>query len=283
MADYSTCWDFAAEGTCPRGENCKWKHEVSNSMVTRNHESQFCWNYQRTGQCPRGTSCRWIHELILMPWPSPGMMPLPIVPPSFEHDDLMAIPRTPEPYWDQFGENQRLFGTSSTYDPSMSAYTTPLVLESLTHEQIAKAEALSKIPLPSESLGNEKCCTFCHTDFGNRKGLVDHFLKLITSSSEESVCSSEGLKAIKSILRRKSWIIVQESLPSGLVSQIEGIYDRPISSSTNILMIFESIGSIQDNLELKEYLLDQLCCLAIQLAVSSSSFADKKRPITNNF
>ena len=200
-----------------------------------------------------------------MPWPSPPMMPLPV--PAYVQDDL-SIPRTPEPYWDQFGENQRLFGTSSTYDPSMSAYTTPLVLESLTSEQIAKAEALAKIPLPSESLSNEKCCTYCNTDFGSQKGLIDHFLKLV--SSAPGVCSAEGMKAIKSILRRKSWIIVQESLPNGLVSQIEGVYDRPISSSTNIGMIFESIDSIKDNADLREYLLNELACLTIQLTSSSS-------------
>lgn len=225
------------------------------------NESQFCWNFQRTGHCPRGQQCKWIHELILLPWPSPSIVPMPM--PLIPSEDQM--PTTPEGCWDQFDENRRLFNTTSTFDPSMSAYTTPLVIESLTPAQIAKAEELSRVPLPSERVGN--ACSFCHADFSAPpNSLVDHFLTLVMQvlAGAESGCSEDAGRTVKSVLKRKSWIVVQEMLPVGLVSQIESLYKRQITSSTNLQMMIESVRDTQECAEaVKAYLLRELVSVVI--------------------
>jgi len=237
-ASHSVCWEFTRSGICPRGNACKWEHPILQSGGLPD-ESQFCWNYQRTGRCPRGAHCQWIHELVLLPWPSPSTAPLT---PSFETDASFSIPTTPEGYWDQFDENARLFGTTSSFDPSMAAYTTPLALDALTQEQIKQAEMLSCICLPSAKLNSAVCC-YCSNDFFTTNSLIEHvkggILNLIKQQGEE--CS--GLKGLKSFLKRKSWIVVQESLPAGLVSEIESLYDRQVTSSTNLFMIAEAVDS----------------------------------------
>ena len=270
MTDFSTCWDFAARGVCPRGASCKWAHNTSAAMPVG--ESQLCWNFQRTGHCPRGAQCRWIHELVLMPWPSPSMVPM-AAPMSFEVDQ--PFPSTPEAYWDQFDENRRLFATTSTYDPSMSAYTTPLAMDSLTAAQIAKADELSRIPLPSEAAnaaGLAKPCQYCHIDLSSMEAVAAHLKASLSLPSRVATdkCSEEGTKALKSVLRRKSWIVVQETLPNGLVSQVESLYKRQITSSTNLQMIIDAIVAAEDVAEdTREYLITELICLVVPLLASS--------------
>lgn len=188
---------------------------------------------------------------------------VPVMPPMAPMEDF-SIPTTPESpsYWNQFEENQRLFGTTSTYDPSMSAYTTPLVLDSLTPEQIAKADELAKISLPSEALA-VSACPYCDTGFDAEKGVVDHFISVLVGDNT-CCCSDEGCKALKALVRRKSWIVVQETLPSGLVSQVEALYKRQITSSTNIQMIIDAVTA--SSAESKEYLLSELVSLVVSLA-----------------
>jgi len=186
--------------------------------------------------------------------------------------DCHAIPTTPESYWDQFSENQRLFGTTSTFDPSLSAYTTPLVLDSLTPEQIAKAEELSKIMLPSEKLAaGEHACTYCGSTFNSTDQLVDHIKSILLEEEIAAAITKCEVSGIKSILKRKSWIVVQESLPHGLVSQIEGLYKRPITSSTNLQSIVDCIRQSQSSDEVREYLLKELVCLILSLSTFTQS------------
>jgi hypothetical protein len=275
MSRYLRCWDFDQKGSCPRGTACKWSHEQSKQPscppAGGPDESQFCWDYQRTGRCPRGTQCRWIHELVLLPWPSPSMVPLasPLLPEGF--------PSTPESYWDQFDENRRLFGTTSTYDPSMSAYTTPLVMETLTRDQIERAEQLSRIPLPSEKLSKmeQLDCVFCHNGFDSISQLLEHIHDSVLGTN--SSCS--GANQVKTLLKRKSWIVLQETLPSGLVSQIESLYRKQITSSTNLLMIFEAVTACETSQkDEKDYLINELLSLAALVTHESStlSVSDRK-------
>lgn len=241
-SSYSTCWEFTRSGFCPRGNTCKWEHPLLQPGGLRD-QSQFCWNFQRTGNCPRGSQCKWIHELVLLPWPSPSIVHMAS---PFEHEGL-AIPTTPEGHWDQFDENMRLFGTTSTFDPSMAAYTTPLALDSLTEDQIRRAEHLSKIPLPSEKLCSA-VCSYCMHSFAIPSNLLNHLknsiLSILRDQDElpESECC-ENSKSLRSVLKRKSWITVQETLPPGLVSEIESLYERQVTSSTNLYMIANSLVS----------------------------------------
>lgn len=212
---------------------------------------------------------------MLLPWPSPSMIPMPS--PMLPMELYDGVPSTPEPYWDQFDENQRLFGVTTTYDPSMSAYTTPLAVDSLTEEQIAKAEMLSRIPLPSEKLRSaattSSCCVFCEKCFDDLTQMISHFRELIflvLLSEGSAECS--GTAQMKALLKRKSWIVSQEALPNGLVSQIESLYKRQISSSTNLQMIIDSVRSSDSISEdTREYLITELICLIIDLAGEAKS------------
>ena len=263
-SSFSVCWDYNQKGVCPRGDGCKWTHERSLNVPVPD-DSQFCWDYQRTGRCPRGSECRWIHELILLPWPSPSMVPIhaPLLPEGF--------PSTPESYWDQFDANQRLFGTTSTYDPSMSAYTTPLAMDSLTQEQIERAEQLSRIPLPSEKLSSQLNCAFCEESFKSIPELLSHIGHLVIGNSREAK-DCPGHVQIKSLLKRKSWIVLQETLPGGFVSQVESLYSRQITSSTNLQMIFEAVRNASSiPTETKEYLENELVALVAVMASDASS------------
>jgi len=279
----SQCWDFAQKGFCPRGDACKWTHsQTPLHSFGPPDESQFCWDYQKTGKCPRGSQCRWIHELVLLPWPSPSLVPLPApIMNSFEDPMGEGIPTTPEPYWDQFDENQRLFGTTSTYDPSMSAYTTPLVMDSLTADQIARAELLARVPLPSEQL-SESNCVFCDKCFQDVSGLIPHVRELILqvllgNLGQDNEC--EGTAQIRTLIKRKSWIILQETLPAGFVSQIESLYRRQVTSSTNLQMIIEAVrigeGVSEDT---REYLMHELVCLVGLLAQEAPRAVVDKKP-----
>ena len=316
---YSECWDFKSKGSCPRGERCKWTHtqpsivqgNTQDTLTTVYHEvpdeSQFCWNYMRTGSCPRGEHCRWIHELYYVVEPfmaSPQFPARPQTPtgsdkvPSiktslYDMDSSLSpqIPRTPESYWDQFSENQRLFGTTSSYDPSMSAYTTPLCVDSLTPEQIAKADELAKVSLPSEKLSLSErfplVCPFCSSNLETFEDLISHAERVISSDGQdhEQICSEEGLKALKGALKRKSWIVVQESLPAGLVSQIQGIYKRQITSSTNLQSILEAIGKSDQLAEdVRSHLHKEILSLVTGLALKAAghSVALKPVPVTTS-
>jgi hypothetical protein len=201
-----------------------------------------------------------------------------------------GIPTTPESYWDQFDENKRLFGTKSTYDPSMSAYTTPLVVDSLTEEQIARAEKLSRIPLPSEkfsSTSSELTCVFCEKGFKDTSSILGHIRELIlvvllgsATDNEDDNCAT-GVSQVKSLLKRKSWIMLQESLPVGLVSQIESLYKRQVTSSTNLQMILEAVrtgeGVSEDT---REYLMNELVSLvAVLLNETRSRDHAEKKPV----
>lgn len=198
---------------------------------------------------------------------------VPVMPPTAPVEDFL-IPTTPESpsYWNQFEENQRLFGTTSTYDPSMSAYTTPLVIDSLTPEQIAKADELAKISLPSQALALS-ACPYCDTGFDSAKAVVDHYISVLVGDNTSCGCSDEGRKALKALVRRKSWIVVQETLPTGLVSQVEGLYKRQITSSTNIQMIIDAVTA--SSTEFKEYLMSELVSLVVSLA-SQQTPSDRK-------
>lgn len=260
---YSTCWDLTRRGFCPRGDQCKWDHDAPTQLYPNSperksdgppalsipDESQFCWNYAKSGSCPRGNGCRWIHELIMLPWPSPA--------------SLVELPSTPESCWDQFDTNNRLFGTTSSYDPSL--YTTPLVMDNLSPDQIAKAEELSKVALPSQRL-DQSCqqgssCPFCKQSFASVPLLIEHCSKIL-QSAEDSPCTDEGAKVVRAVAKRKSWIVVQESLPAGLVSQIEGLYKRQITSSTNVQMMVEALQKSADlDEETREYLVSELAAL----------------------
>lgn len=232
-------------------------------------QSQFCWNYQRTGNCPRGCNCKWIHELVLLPWPSPSSVPMTA---ALEPDGF-AIPTTPEGSWDQFDENMRLFGTTSTFDPSMAAYTTPLALDSLTEEQIRRAEDLSRIPLPSEKI-RETVCSYCFKGFNDPAELLQHLkasVLTILRDKDESFSDSDcsNLKALRSLLKRKSWIVVQETLPVGLVSELESLYDRQVTSSTNLYMIGSALISSEKGIP--EETRDRLVCEIAAVVASASS------------
>ena len=261
---YSVCWDFQQRGNCPRGNACKWSHEI---VQRPSDGSQFCWDFLRTGRCPRGSQCRWIHELLLLPWVSPSMIPMP-TPILGGLEPYEEVPGTPEPFWDQFDENNRLFGISSTYDPSMSAYTTPLALDSLTDEQIAKADQLARIPLPSEKVRGSSC-SFCDKCFDQKVDLISHFQELlfhVLLGQDGSECT--GTAPMKALLKRKSWIVVQESLPSTLVSQIESLYKRQITSSTNLQVIIEAVRTSE--YPDRDQLLTELTCLLMGLAGGES-------------
>ena len=307
MADaYSECWDFKSRGKCPRGEKCKWSHSlVSNqgssdphTLATVYHEvpdeSQFCWNYMRTGSCPRGNACRWIHDLYYtadsyldspqfpaFPHTPSGSNKVPVIATSLYDSDQShspQIPTTPESYWDQFSENQKLFGTTSSFDPSMSAYTTPLCVDSLTAEQIAKADELAKVCLPSEKLSESESfpigCPFCSKTMSDMDGLIHHAECAI--DGQQDVCSEEGVKALKGVLKRKSWIVVQESLPAGLVSQIQGIYKRQITSSTNMQSILESISkSDQLTEDVRSHLHKEIVCTITAAAFKAAGVTHK--------
>lgn len=312
MSDsYSECWDFKTRGSCPRGDKCKWSHQnvsdtlsqESRTFTTVYHEvpdeSQFCWNYMRTGTCPRGDQCRWIHEMYYVHeqfMQSPQFPACPQTPsgngtvPSittalYDGDNSLspAIPTTPESHWDQFSENKRLFGTTSSYDPSMSAYTTPLCVDSLTPEQIAKAEELSKVSLPSEKLSSTFSfphdCPFCSQSLCSIEELIDHAERVINEQSD--ICTDEGSKALKGALKRKSWIVVQESLPAGLVSQIQGIHKRQITSSTNMQSILDSISkSDQLTEDVRFHLHREIVCAITGFALkagASTTIPQKKQ------
>ena len=204
---------------------------------------------------------------MLLPWPSPSMIPIP-APILGGLETYEEVPGTPEPFWDQFDENNRLFGISSTYDPSMSAYTTPLALDALTDEQIAKADQLSRIPLPSEKVKGSSC-SFCDKCFDQKDDLISHFQELLFQvllGQDGSECT--GTAPMKALLKRKSWIIVQESLPNNLVSEIESLYKRQITSSTNLLMITEAVRASQH--PDRDQLITELTCLLIGLAGGES-------------
>jgi hypothetical protein len=171
-----------------------------------------------------------------------------------------TIPTTPESYWDQFTENQRLFGTTTSFDPSLSAYTTPLILDSLTPEQIARADELSKIQLPSENLKESKCM-YCQQNFENLDELVEHVMRQLEIEVDE--CHVGATRNLKSILKRKSWIVVQESLPHGLVSQIEGLYKRPITSSTNLQSILDCVRKESVDDDVRDYLVREVICVVL--------------------
>ena len=152
----------------------------------------------------------------------------------------------------------------------MSAYTTPLVMDSLTADQIARAELLARMPLPSEKL-EDSSCVFCHKCFADIPLLVAHVRELImmvlVGHSNETSLDCPGKAQFKALLKRKSWIILQESLPAGLVSQVESLYKRQVTSSTNLQMIMEAVrtgeGVSEDT---REYILNELVCLAAGLA-----------------
>ena len=267
-SSYSSCWDFVSKGKCPRGEKCKWEHHeklYSKPSAAPNlsinvpppdlsipDESQFCWNYARTGACPRGSSCRWIHELIMMPWPTPA-------------ETGLAFPSTPEGNWDRHDASKGVEGwdqfahrPASSFDSSY--YTTPLVVDHLTPEQIAKADLLSKVALPSESLGQITACQFCKESFTSMDRTILHFKDALVSDGDSHA-------DLVSAAKRRSWIVVQESLPAGLVSQIDGLYKRPITSSTNLINMIDCVANTTDvDLETKEYLLRELVCVAVQKA-----------------
>jgi hypothetical protein len=316
-APYSECWDFSRSGACPRGDKCKWEHvkkQETTSTATDEYPveapdpSQFCWNYMRNGKCPRGATCNWIHDLILVPGSYMGSSPL-YPPPTQSYglipappqivtsgDDSMIwspeFPTTPESHWDQFSENHRLFGTTSSFDPSLSAYTLPVPTEGLTDEQIKKAEELAHISLPSESLSREHFdhCAFCDEAFTSVNELREHLKPALsgTECSNPGSCSEACTKAIMSYMKRKSWILIQESLPHGLVSQIEGIYTRPVTSSTNLHMIREYLietGDVEE--DIREYLLVEIDSLVImgvmQSGVHAPSMKSQRKLSKSNF
>jgi hypothetical protein len=306
---YSECWNFKSRGTCPRGYKCKWTHlqisdlgaSDSDTLATVYHEvpdeSQLCWNYMRTGSCPRADRCRWVHDLYFVQEPfiaSPQFPAFPHTPTGASHVPAISttlydfdqshspqIPTTPESYWDQFSENQRLFGTTSSYDPSMSAYTTPLCVDSLTPEQIAKAEELAKVSLPSEKLSQSETfpltCPFCSKTLSDIDGLIDHAECAIHDDHKPVTCTEEGTKALKGALKRKSWIVVQETLPAGLVSQIQGIYKRQITSSTNMQSILDSIDkSDQLSEDVRSHLHKEIVCVVTNIALKATAHCPSK-------
>jgi hypothetical protein len=207
-------------------------------------------------------------------------MPLPMPLSGELPEPNTDMPTTPEGYWDQFDENRRLFGTTSTWDPSMSAYTTPLVIESLTPAQIAKAEELARVPLPSERLESTRC-TFCSASFANTSALIDHVRSMVLKVlANEEGCCEEAARTLKSILKRKSWIVAQETLPVGLVSQIESLYKRQITSSTNLQMMLEAVRDTSDAKDdTKTYLLNELVSVVLSQAPAEPAAAKPAQKI----
>lgn len=92
-------------------------------------------------------------------------------------------------------------------------------------------------------------------------------MMVLVGHSNETSLDCPGKAQFKALLKRKSWIILQESLPAGLVSQVESLYKRQVTSSTNLQMIMEAVrtgeGVSEDT---REYLLNELVCLAAGLA-----------------
>ena len=163
----------------------------------------------------------------------------------------------------------------------MSAYTTPLCVDSLTAEQIAKADELAKVSLPSEKLSESEsfplACPFCSKTLADLDGLINHAECGI--NGEQNVCSDEGVKALKGALKRKSWIVVQESLPAGLVSQIQGIHKRQITSSTNMQSILESIAKSDQLAEdVRSHLHKEIVCAVTGIALRAASGTHKPIP-----
>ncbi len=298
---FSQCWDFVRTGACPRGDECKWDHTsgeepVSSYSTNPLDPNQFCWNYMRTGRCPRGNRCSWIHDLIMVPGSYMGAGPAyppvhkkpvttSIAPISTALEDSvdwsLELPSTPDAYWDQFSENRRLFGTMSTFDPSLSCYTSPLPIEGLTSDQIRKAEELSRIPLPSEKLQSQNIhsCVYCGCEFENMDKLSTHIRQFLTHSgrSGEEENGDVCFKGVSALLKRKSWIVTQETLPNGLVSQIEGLYTRPVTSSTNLQMITDCVLKSPDvDDETRSYLVNELLSIII-LGITQKGLQDKEK------
>lgn len=290
-ARFSECWDFVRTGTCPRGERCKWDHNPSSEVegsvaghrATPPDPSDFCWNYMRTGRCPRGSKCGWIHDLILVPGsylgpgpaypPSyPSAIPHKLAPISTSIDDSvnwsLELPTTPDSYWDRASENRGMFGGVSSYDPSMPYYTTHVPISGLTSDQIREAEELTRIPLPSGKLSIQPVteCSFCHEGFKSLEGLKSHLARFLKQSddTESHDPGDRCLKGVRTFLKRKSWIVTQETLPNGLVSQIEGIYTRQITSSTNLQMIVDCIYKCAEvDHDTREYLINEFLSIVI--------------------
>lgn len=209
-----------------------------------------CWDFSNTGACPRGDKCKWEHQKKLYPT-EPRMY-------NVADNDAPCIPDESQFCWNYARTGSCPRGSQCRWihelimlpwpSPSEAGLQALPVDGELTVEQELKSEALSQISLPSERLQGTQC----------------QYCKKALHCGVTPVCCDEISEAKNAVAKRKSWIIVQESLPPGLVSQIEGLYKRPITSSTNIQTMIENCTASQSvDEETRTYLLKELDALVL--------------------
>jgi hypothetical protein len=54
------CFKFTYSGSCPRGSECKFKHDEE----AREHcQRNVCFDFLNRGKCEKGPECRFVHSL----------------------------------------------------------------------------------------------------------------------------------------------------------------------------------------------------------------------------
>lgn len=54
------CFEFVKQGSCSRGETCKFKHDLGNGKPI---PKGACFDFVTKGQCDKGADCRYKHSL----------------------------------------------------------------------------------------------------------------------------------------------------------------------------------------------------------------------------
>lgn len=54
------CFEFVKQGSCSRGESCRFKHDLGNGTPI---PKGVCFDFVTKGKCERGADCRYRHSL----------------------------------------------------------------------------------------------------------------------------------------------------------------------------------------------------------------------------